>query len=255
MSDTIPDPDPPAAPTPEQPRSESDALPATAATAGGATTPAPVRRGAEVIAEIVKRLPNGPGVYRMIDAKGDVLYVGKARSLKKRVVAYARPVNLSTRILRMVQATAVHGVRARRAPRPRRCCSKPTSSSGCARASTCCLRDDKSFPYILLTGDHASPADRQASRRPAQPQGRLFRPLCLGNGAVGRTINALQKAFLIRNVHRQPSTRSRSASLPAAPDQALLQAPCTGEIDHRKGYGELVRRSPKAFLTGRSASW
>jgi excinuclease ABC subunit C len=81
--------------------------------------------GAELIQTFVKRLPNSPGVYRMFNAAGDVLYVGKARSLKKRVSNYAQGRVHSNRIGKMVRETANDGVRRRRAPRSRRCCSKP----------------------------------------------------------------------------------------------------------------------------------
>jgi excinuclease ABC subunit C len=247
MSDTIPDPDPPAAPTPGPAQPEGDARPHAEAPASDTPAPAPVRRGAEVIAEIVKRLPNGPGVYRMIDAKGDVLYVGKARNLKKRVVSYSRPVNLSTRILRMVQATAAMEFVSTRTETEALLLEANLIKRLRPRFNVL-LRDDKSFPYILITGDHEAPQilkHRGARNR----KGDYFGPFASA-GAVGRTINALQKAFLIRScTDAVYASRTRPCLLHQI---KRCSAPCTGEID-LEGYGELVREA-RAFLTGRSAA-
>ena len=103
-------------------------------------------RGAEVIQAFVKRLPNAPGVYRMFNEAGDVLYVGKARSLKKRVTNYAQGRGHTNRIARMIARDGEHGVRHHRAPRRKRCCSRPTSSSACGRASTSCCATTSRFP-------------------------------------------------------------------------------------------------------------
>jgi excinuclease ABC subunit C len=206
----------------------------------------PVRRGVEVIAAIVKRLPNGPGVYRMIDAKGDVLYVGKARSLKKRVASYARPINVSTRILRMVQATAAMEFVSTRTETEALLLEANLIKRLRPRFNVL-LRDDKSFPYILITGDHEAPQilkHRGARNR----KGDYFGPFASA-GAVGRTINALQKAFLIRScTDAVYASRTRPCLLHQIKRCA---APCTGEID-LASYGELVREA-RAFLTGRSA--
>jgi excinuclease ABC subunit C len=207
----------------------------------------PVRRGVEVIAAIVKQLPNGPGVYRMIDAKGDVLYVGKARSLKKRVASYARPVNLNTRILRMVQATAAMEFVSTRTETEALLLEANLIKRLRPRFNVL-LRDDKSFPYILLTGDHEAPQilkHRGARNR----KGDYFGPFASA-GAVGRTINALQKAFLIRScTDAVYASRTRPCLLHQI---KRCSAPCTGEID-LPGYAELVREA-RAFLTGRSAA-
>ena len=207
----------------------------------------PVRRGVEVIAEIVRRLPNGPGVYRMIDAKGDVLYVGKARSLKKRVASYARPVNASTRILRMVQATAAMEFVSTRTETEALLLEANLIKRLRPRFNVL-LRDDKSFPYILITGDHAAPQILK-HRGARSRKGDYFGPFASA-GAVGRTINALQKAFLIRSCTDSVyASRTRPCLLHQIKRCA---APCTGEID-LEGYGELVREA-RAFLTGRSAA-
>jgi len=220
---------------------EAASTPLTEAAAG------PVRRGVEVIAEIVKRLPNGPGVYRMIDAKGDVLYVGKARSLKKRVASYARPINVSTRILRMVQATAAMEFVSTRTETEALLLEANLIKRLRPRFNVL-LRDDKSFPYILITGDHEAPQilkHRGARNR----KGDYFGPFASA-GAVGRTINALQKAFLIRScTDAVYASRTRPCLLHQI---KRCSAPCTGEID-LAGYAELVREA-RAFLTGRSAA-
>ncbi len=204
------------------------------------------RSGIEVIADIVKRLPNGPGVYRMIDAKGTVLYVGKARSLKKRVQNYARAAGQSSgRLMRMVQQTA----------------SMEFVSTGTETEAllleanlikrlrprfNVLLRDDKSFPYILLTGDH--PAPMIAKHRGARSRkGTYFGPFASA-GAVGRTINALQRAFLIRSCSDAVyESRTRPCLLFQI---KRCSAPCTGEIS-LEDYAVLLGEA-KDFLSGKS---
>ncbi len=235
---------PTSADEPADPATEPVEAPATTLTEAAA---GPVRRGVEVIGEIVKRLPNGPGVYRMIDAKGDVLYVGKARSLKKRVASYARPINVSTRILRMVQATAAMEFVSTRTETEALLLEANLIKRLRPRFNVL-LRDDKSFPYILITGDHEAPQilkHRGARNR----KGDYFGPFASA-GAVGRTINALQKAFLIRScTDAVYASRTRPCLLHQIKRCA---APCTGEVD-LPAYGELVREA-RAFLTGRSAA-
>src|SRR5581483_10435173 len=105
--------------------------------------------GIEVIADIVKRLPNGPGVYRMIDAKGTVLYVGKARSLKKRVQSYTRINNVSGRIARAINATAAMEFVSTRTETEALLLEANLIKRLRPRFNVL-LRDDKSFPYILI---------------------------------------------------------------------------------------------------------
>ena len=243
---TTPVPDPADLPAVPSTDPATDPVEAPGTTLGEAAA-GPVRRGVEVIAEIVKRLPNGPGVYRMIDAKGDVLYVGKARSLKKRVASYARPINVSTRILRMVQATAAMEFVSTRTETEALLLEANLIKRLRPRFNVL-LRDDKSFPYILITGDHEAPQilkHRGARNR----KGDYFGPFASA-GAVGRTINALQKAFLIRScTDAVYASRTRPCLLHQIKRCA---APCTGEVD-LPAYGELVREA-RAFLTGRSAA-
>ena len=201
--------------------------------------------GRAAIARAVKHAPAGPGVYRMIDAKGDVLYVGKAKSIRKRVANYTRPVAYDARIARMISATV----------------SMEFVSTGTETEAllleanlikrlrprfNVLLRDDKSFPYILITSDHWAPQilkHRGARTRP----GRYYGPFA-NAGAVNRTINALQRAFLLRSCS---DSFFESRSRPCLLHQIKrCSAPCTQEIDFA-GYQELVREGNE-FLDGKS---
>ncbi|WP_244313934.1 excinuclease ABC subunit UvrC [Roseibium denhamense] len=204
-----------------------------------------VRRGVEVIAHEVKRLPNGPGVYRMLDENGEVLYVGKARSLKKRVTSYTRLQGQSNRISRMIMATAAMEFVVTQTE-PEALLLEANLIKRLRPRFNVLLRDDKSFPYILVTGDHASPAivkHRGARKR----KGEYFGPFASA-GAVDRTINALQKAFLIRTCS---DSYYENRSRPCLQYQIKRCAgPCTNEIDP-EDYAGLVSEA-KAFLSGRS---
>ena len=205
----------------------------------------PVASGTDVISAAVKTLPNAPGVYRMIDQKGDVLYVGKARSLKKRVVSYTRVAGQSGRIARMIRATATMDfVRTR--TETEALLLEANLIKRLRPRFNVLLRDDKSFPYILIAEDHEAPAimkHRGARRR----KGSYFGPFASA-GAVGRTVNALQKAFLIRTCSDAVyESRTRPCLLYQI---KRCSAPCTGVIgidDYRKLVDEA-----KAFLSGSS---
>ena len=214
-----------------------------AADTAAAATP----RGVAVIADVVKRLPNGPGVYRMIDAKGDVLYVGKARSLKKRVTSYTRPTGLSNRIVRMIQATSAMEFVSTRTETEALLLEANLIKRYRPRFNVL-LRDDKSFPYILITADH--PAPQIVKHRGARARkGDYYGPFASA-GAVGRTINALQKAFLIRSCSDSVyATRTRPCLLHQI---KRCSAPCTGEIGEAD-YARLVEEA-RAFLSGRSSA-
>ncbi|MBN9673601.1 excinuclease ABC subunit UvrC [Roseibium aggregatum] len=205
----------------------------------------PVRKGVEVIADEVKRLPNGPGVYRMLDHKGEVLYVGKARSLKKRVTSYTRLQGQSNRIMRMILATAAMEFVVTKTE-PEALLLEANLIKRLRPRFNVLLRDDKSFPYILVTGDHVSPAivkHRGARKR----KGDYFGPFASA-GAVDRTINALQKAFLIRTCS---DSYYENRTRPCLQYQIKRCAgPCTGEIGP-EDYKGLVSEA-KAFLSGRS---
>ncbi|MCH4545155.1 excinuclease ABC subunit UvrC [Rhizobium changzhiense] len=201
--------------------------------------------GADLIGEFVKRLPNSPGVYRMFNADGDVLYVGKARSLKKRVNNYAVGRVHSNRIAQMVRQTANMEFVTTRTETEALLLEANLIKRLRPRFNVL-LRDDKSFPYILITGDHRAPAifkHRGARAR----KGDYFGPFASA-GAVGRTINSLQRAFLIRTCTDSVfETRTRPCLLYQI---KRCSGPCTHEVSD-EGYGELVQEA-KDFLSGKS---
>ncbi|UCI32824.1 excinuclease ABC subunit UvrC [Mesorhizobium sp. B4-1-4] len=201
--------------------------------------------GAEVIQTLVKRLPNAPGVYRMMNATGDVLYVGKARSLKKRVTNYAQGRFHTARIGRMVRETATMEFVVTRTEIEALLLEANLIKRLRPRFNVL-MRDDKSFPYILLTGDHVSPGIYK-HRGARSRKGDYFGPFASA-GAVGRTINSLQRAFLLRSCTNSfYENRTRPCLLYQIKRCA---GPCTGEISH-EGYAELVAEA-KDFLSGRS---
>lgn len=202
-------------------------------------------KGADVIQVFVKHLPNQPGVYRMMNEAGDVLYVGKARSLKKRVTNYAQGRGHSNRITRMIaQTTNMEFVTTR--TETEALLLEANLIKRLKPRFNVLMRDDKSFPYILITGDHEAPAifkHRGARSR----KGSYFGPFASA-GAVGRTINALQRAFLLRTCTDSVyESRTRPCLLYQI---KRCSAPCTGEID-AEGYARLVGEA-KDFLSGRS---
>ncbi|MFC4624171.1 excinuclease ABC subunit UvrC [Daeguia caeni] len=203
--------------------------------------------GQDIINTFVKRLPNNPGVYRMFNKDGDVLYVGKARNLKKRVSNYARGIGHSNRITRMIRETATMEFVVTRTETEALLLEANLIKRLRPRFNVL-LRDDKSFPYILLTGDHRAPGifkHRGARTR----KGDYFGPFASA-GAVNRTINALQRAFLLRTCTDSVfETRTRPCLLYQI---KRCSAPCTQEISDA-AYGELVAEA-KAFLSGKSQS-
>jgi len=206
---------------------------------------AETRRGVEVVQAMVRLLPNSPGVYRMLSPTGDVLYVGKAKSLKKRVTNYTRLGQLPTRIIRMVQATAAMEFVVTKTETEALLLEANLIKQLRPRFNVL-LRDDKSFPYILITGDHVAP--QLVKHRGARSRkGSFFGPFASAS-AVTATINAMQKAFLIRTCSDgEFETRTRPCMLYQI---KRCSAPCTGEID-AVGYAELVREA-KDFLSGKS---
>ncbi|NVP54384.1 excinuclease ABC subunit UvrC [Mycoplana rhizolycopersici] len=202
-------------------------------------------RGAELIQAFVKRLPNSPGVYRMFNEAGDVLYVGKARSLKKRVNNYALGRGHSNRIGRMIRETANMEFVTTRTETEALLLEANLIKRLRPRFNVQ-LRDDKSFPYILVTADTRAPAifkHRGARSR----KGAYFGPFASA-GAVGRTINSLQRAFLLRTCTDSVfESRTRPCLLYQI---KRCSGPCTHEISD-EGYGELVQEA-KDFLSGKS---
>jgi excinuclease ABC subunit C len=201
--------------------------------------------GRDAVLHYLKVAPSRPGVYRMLDARGDVLYVGKAKNIKKRVGAYARPTGLDTRIERMVAATRRLEFVVTRTETEALLLEANLIKRLRPRFNVT-LRDDKSFPYILITSDHWAPQilkHRGARSRP----GHYYGPFATV-WAVNRTINALQRAFLLRSCS-DPFFESRSR--PCLLYQIKrCSGPCTKEIDF-PDYSALVREA-NAFLSGRS---
>lgn len=202
--------------------------------------------GAEVIQTLVKRLPNAPGVYRMMNAAGDVLYVGKARSLKKRVTNYAQGRFHTNRIGKMVRETATMEFVVTRTEIEALLLEANLIKRLRPRFNVL-MRDDKSFPYIMLTSGHAAPGIYKHRGARSHKGGDYFGPFASAQ-AVGRTINSLQRAFLLRSCTDSFfENRTRPCLLFQIKRCA---APCTGEIS-AEGYAELVSEA-KDFLSGRS---
>jgi excinuclease ABC subunit C len=202
-------------------------------------------RGLEVIAAQLVNLPSAPGVYRMSDAKGNALYVGKAKSLKKRVAAYTRPGRLPTRIQRMIADTAALEVISTHTE-VEALLLESNLIKGLRPRYNITLRDDKSYPFILLRADHAWP--QLLKHRGAQKTlGEYFGPFASA-GAVNRTLSALQRAFPLR---------SCSDNIFANRTRPCLQyqikrctAPCVARIDP-PAYAEIVDQA-REFLSGKS---
>jgi excinuclease ABC subunit C len=214
--------------------------------AGEAVPEGPLAIGHAAIEQAVRLAPTSAGVYRMLNAANDVLYVGKAKNVRKRLASYARVAAIQpARIMRMIAATVSVEI-----------VSTSTETEALLLEANLIkqlrprfnvqLRDDKSFPYIMITGDHWAPQilkHRGAQTRP----GMYFGPFASA-GAVNRTITALQRAFLIRScTDGFFESRTRPCLLYQI---RRCSGPCTGEIDF-PGYTELVREA-KDFLSGRS---
>jgi excinuclease ABC subunit C len=207
--------------------------------------PGSLGAGRAAILRHAKHAPTSPGVYRMVGAAGEVLYVGKAKSLKKRVLAYARPTGHDGRIARMIAATtALEFVST--ASETEALLLEANLIKRLRPRFNVLLRDDKSFPYILITGDHVAPQILK-HRGARSRKGDYYGPFAAVN-AVNRTITALERAFLVRScADAVYESRTRPCLLHQI---KRCSAPCTGEISHGD-YAELVREA-KAFLSGRS---
>ena len=201
--------------------------------------------GIAAIRMVVKTLPARPGVYRMLDVRGDVLYVGKARTLKSRVTSYTQVARLTKRLQRMVAQT-----------RAMQIVTTNTEAEALLLEAqlikryrppyNVLLRDDKSFPFILLREDHAF-ARVQKHRGARRAKGQYYGPFASA-GSVTRTLNALQKLFLLRSCSDSFfATRSRPCLLFQI---RRCSAPCVGRISE-EAYGELVSDA-KDFLAGKS---
>jgi len=163
-------------------------------------------RGVPRIAAYLKTLPDAPGVYRMLDAQGNVLYVGKAKSLKKRVASYAKTGGLTERIARMVADTS-EMLFVTTASEIEALLLESNLIKRLKPRYNVSYRDDKSFPNILLREDHPFP-QLLKHRGAKSTKGVYFGPFASA-GAVSRTLNTLQRAFLLRKSRRQRVQRGR----------------------------------------------
>jgi excinuclease ABC subunit C len=215
---------------------------------GGEVEAAPgtvLARGVSVIRDALRTMPASPGVYRMLDAKGDPIYVGKARNLKARVVNYTHLATLSNRLRRMVADTHALEVVLTHTEVEALLLECNLIKRFLPRFNVL-LRDDKSFPYIHLTG--GGPFPQIAKHRGARvDDGEYFGPFA-NAGAVNRTLIALQRAFLLRSCSDSVfQGRTRPCLLFQI---KRCSAPCVGHID-AAGYAKLLDEA-RAFLTGRS---
>ena len=205
----------------------------------------PLLTGIARIAAYVKTLPDAPGVYRMTDAKGDVLYVGKAKSLKKRVASYAKSGGHTERIARMISETA-DMLFVTTASETEALLLESNLIKRLKPRYNVSFRDDKSFPNILLRQDHAFP--QLLKHRGAKTvKGIYFGPFA-NTGAVNRTLNTLQRAFLLRSCSDSVfESRTRPCLLFQI---KRCSAPCVGRIDEA-AYAKLVDEA-ELFLAGKS---
>jgi excinuclease ABC subunit C len=201
--------------------------------------------GAEVIRDAVSRLPGKSGVYRMYDAKGDVIYVGKARNLKNRVASYTRMTGHSSRIATMIALTASMEF-VTTATEAEALLLEANLIKKLKPRFNVILRDDKSFPYILIARDHQV-AQLAKHRGARNRKGSYFGPFASA-GAVNRAINTLQKAFLLRTCADSVyANRTRPCLLYQIKRCA---APCVNYISE-DAYGALVKEA-EDFLNGKS---
>src|SRR5262245_4421252 len=209
-------------------------VPAGPAAAAPSAAVAPAKTGPAAIAQYLKTLPGSPGVYRMIDAGGTVIYVGKARNLKARVTSYARMGGHTNRIARMISITASMEFVTVRTEAEALLLEANLIKRFRPRFNVN-MRDDKSFPYILIAQDHRAPQilkHRGARNR----KGKYFGPFASA-GAVSRTINMLERAFLLRS---RPNSVCENVQRPCMLYQIKrCSAPCTGEIGVEE-YNALV---------------
>ena len=203
------------------------------------------RQGHEVIRDYLKTLDQSPGVYRMLDAQSRVLYVGKARALKRRVSNYAKPSGHSPRIARMISETASMMFLTTRTETEALLLEQNLIKQLKPRYNVL-LRDDKSFPNIVIGAAHDFPQIRK-HRGAKTEKGQYFGPFASA-GAVNRTLNQLQKVFLLRNCS---DTTFDSRTRPCLLYQIKrCSAPCVGYIS-ASDYAASVADAAR-FLRGNS---
>jgi len=208
-------------------------------------TSAPARRGHDAIQANLKDLGMSPGVYRMLDDKGAVLYVGKAKNLKARVSSYARPAGHSPRIARMISETVSMMFLTTKTETEALLLEQNLIKQLKPRYNVL-LRDDKSFPNILVSREHDFPQIKKHRGKKAE-NGNYYGPFASA-GAVNRTLNQLQKVFLLRNCSDATfESRTRPCLLYQI---KRCSAPCVGYIGEAE-YAALVRDAER-FLQGKS---
>src|ERR1700689_3954139 len=209
------------------------------------TAPASLARGVEVIKAHWQHAPVGPGVYRMIAAHGEALYVGKAKSVRKRIASYLRGAGHTSRIARMISLTAAM-IFVSTETEAEALLLETNYIKQMKPRFNVLMRDDKSFPYIFISGDH--PAPQIMKHRGARDRkGDYFGPFA-SVWAVNRTLNALERAFLLRScTDSYFANRTRPCLLHQI---KRCSAPCTNEIE-LADYSELVGEA-RAFLSGKS---
>lgn len=211
-------------------------------------TPAtPFTRGVEIIRAHLKTLPETPGVYRMLGAKGEVLYVGKAKALKRRVASYTRPEALPIRLQRMIAETAAMEFIVTTTEHEALLLESNLIKKLEPRYNVL-LRDDKMFPYIVIGKGHDYPQIFK-HRGAKSVAGDYYGPFASAS-AVNETLTALQRAFLLRSCSDTYfSTRKRPCLLYQI---KRCSAPCVGKIS-TAAYSELTREA-KRFLSGKDSS-
>src|ERR1700710_3028961 len=209
--------------------------------------PQELPKGVAVIEAAMATMPANPGVYRMLDHKGDALYVGKARSLKKRVVSYTQIGRLPERLRRMVSETASMEVITTHTEAEALLLEANLIKRLKPRFNIV-LRDQKSYPWRMLTEDHVYP--QIAKHRGARVRkGSYYGPFASA-WAVNQTVTAMQRVFLLRSC---ADTVFANRSRPCLLHQIKrCSAPCVGRIDEA-GYAELVEQA-RAFLGGKAGS-
>ncbi|WP_430449576.1 excinuclease ABC subunit UvrC [Rhodophyticola sp.] len=204
-----------------------------------------VPTGHTVIQSYLKTLDNSPGVYRMLDPQSRVLYVGKARALRKRVSSYAKPAGHDPRIARMIRETASMMFLTTRTETEALLLEQNLIKQLKPRYNVL-LRDDKSFPNILVSAEHPFPQIKK-HRGAKKEKGSYFGPFASA-GAVNRTLNQLQKAFLLRNCSDATfDSRTRPCLLYQI---KRCSAPCVGYISEQD-YAASVKDAER-FLSGNS---
>ncbi|MBC7800603.1 MAG: excinuclease ABC subunit UvrC [Gemmatimonadaceae bacterium] len=209
--------------------------------------PTPPLKGAAVIERAVVTMPLTPGVYRMLDARGEALYVGKAKSLKKRVYSYTQPGRLNERLRRMVSETVSMEIMTTHTEAEALLLEANLIKRLKPRFNIV-LRDDKSYPWLMLTEDHAFP--QIAKHRGTQARkGSYYGPFA-SVWAVNQTVNAMQRVFLLRSCQ---DTVFANRTRPCLLHQIKrCSAPCVGRVNEQE-YGQLVDQA-RAFLGGKAST-